>query len=94
MLVLAPVMCILSGIGVSQVLSTYMKNLDISRPDKKNKKQQDSTYPIKNEVRIKQRKALAWGTVCVFVCVFAFVFCLFVCLSGGSKVEHCHRSSE
>uniref|UniRef100_A0A452QP29 Dolichyl-diphosphooligosaccharide--protein glycosyltransferase subunit STT3A n=1 Tax=Ursus americanus TaxID=9643 RepID=A0A452QP29_URSAM len=50
MLVLAPVMCILSGIGVSQVLSTYMKNLDISRPDKKSKKQQDSTYPIKNEV--------------------------------------------
>ncbi|EMP29617.1 Dolichyl-diphosphooligosaccharide--protein glycosyltransferase subunit STT3A [Chelonia mydas] len=50
MLVLAPVMCILSGIGVSQVLSTYMKNLDISRPDKKTKKQQDSTYPIKNEV--------------------------------------------
>ncbi|OWK17116.1 STT3A [Cervus elaphus hippelaphus] len=43
-------MCILSGIGVSQVLSTYMKNLDISRPDKKSKKQQDSTYPIKNEV--------------------------------------------
>ncbi|MGH0144628.1 UNVERIFIED_CONTAM: hypothetical protein FKN15_005326 [Acipenser sinensis] len=30
MLVLAPVMCILSGIGVSQVLTTYMKNLDIS----------------------------------------------------------------
>lgn len=51
MLVLAPVMCILSGIGVSQVLSTYMKNLDISRQDKKSKKQQDSTYPIKNEVR-------------------------------------------
>ena len=51
MLVLAPVMCILSGIGVSQVLTTYMKNLDVSRPDKKSKKQQDSTYPIKNEVR-------------------------------------------
>ncbi|KAJ8266640.1 hypothetical protein GJAV_G00132910 [Gymnothorax javanicus] len=50
MLVLAPVMCILSGIGVSQVLTTYMKNLDISRPDKKSKKQQDSSYPIKNEV--------------------------------------------
>ena len=54
MLVLAPVMCILSGIGVSQVLSTYMKNLDISRPDKKSKKQQDSTYPIKNEVSVGQ----------------------------------------
>uniref|UniRef100_A0A8C4T8T4 Dolichyl-diphosphooligosaccharide--protein glycosyltransferase subunit STT3A n=1 Tax=Erpetoichthys calabaricus TaxID=27687 RepID=A0A8C4T8T4_ERPCA len=39
MLVLAPVMCILSGIGVSQVLTTYMKNLDVSH----------STYPIKNE---------------------------------------------
>ncbi|KAA0704205.1 Dolichyl-diphosphooligosaccharide--protein glycosyltransferase subunit STT3A [Triplophysa tibetana] len=50
MLVLAPVMCILSGIGVSQVLTTYMKNLDVSRPDKKSKKQQDLTYPIKNEV--------------------------------------------
>uniref|UniRef100_A0A8C5B145 Dolichyl-diphosphooligosaccharide--protein glycosyltransferase subunit STT3A n=1 Tax=Gadus morhua TaxID=8049 RepID=A0A8C5B145_GADMO len=37
MLVLAPVMCILSGIGVSQVLTTYMKNLDVSRPDKKSK---------------------------------------------------------
>lgn len=54
MLVLAPVMCILSGIGVSQVLTTYMKNLDVSRPDKKSKKQQDSTYPIKNEVGVKQ----------------------------------------
>lgn len=50
MLVLAPVMCILSGIGVSQVLTTYMKNLDVTRPDKKAKKQQDATYPIKNEV--------------------------------------------
>lgn len=50
MLVLAPVMCILSGIGVSQVLTTYMKNLDVSRPDKKSKKQADATYPIKNEV--------------------------------------------
>lgn len=55
MLVLAPVMCILSGIGVSQVLSTYMKNLDISRPDKKSKKQQDSTYPIKNEASLGTR---------------------------------------
>lgn len=58
MLVLAPVMCILSGIGVSQVLTTYMKNLDVTRPDKKSKKQQDSTYPIKNEVR--RRKVLAF----------------------------------
>lgn len=61
MLVLAPVMCILSGIGVSQVLSTYMKNLDISRPDKKSKKQQDSTYPIKNEVSTRPAWPDAWS---------------------------------
>lgn len=61
MLVLAPVMCILSGIGVSQVLSTYMKNLDISRPDKKSKKQQDSTYPIKNEVSTRPAWEDAWS---------------------------------
>ncbi|KAI8502179.1 PREDICTED: dolichyl-diphosphooligosaccharide--protein glycosyltransferase subunit STT3A [Branchiostoma belcheri] len=49
MLVLAPVMCILSGIGVSGILSTYMKNLDISKVQKKTKKT-DTNYPIKNEV--------------------------------------------
>ncbi|XP_070556307.1 dolichyl-diphosphooligosaccharide--protein glycosyltransferase subunit STT3A isoform X2 [Ptychodera flava] len=49
MLVLAPVMCILSGIGVSSVLTSYMKNLDLSKPDKKSKKA-DATYPIRNEV--------------------------------------------
>ena len=74
MLVLAPVMCILSGIGVSQVLSTYMKNLDISRPDKKSKKQQDSTYPIKNEVRIGQQ---AWETVCLCVCACVHIHLFF-----------------
>ena len=51
MLVLAPVMCILSGIAVSATLSSYMKNLDISRSDKKSKKA-DASYPIKNEVCI------------------------------------------
>ncbi|XP_033116263.1 dolichyl-diphosphooligosaccharide--protein glycosyltransferase subunit STT3A-like, partial [Anneissia japonica] len=49
MLVLAPVMCILSGIGISSVLTTYMRNLDITRKDKKTKKT-DSSYPIRNEV--------------------------------------------
>ena len=51
MLVLAPVMCIMSGIAVSNTLSTYMKNLDSSRRDKKSKKAETS-YPIKNEVRL------------------------------------------
>lgn len=51
MLVLAPVMCILSGIAVSSTLTTYMKNLDISRKDKKARKT-ETNYPIKNEVQI------------------------------------------
>lgn len=51
MLVLAPVMCILSGIAVSSTLTTYMKNLDVSRKDKKAKKV-DSSYPVKNEVNV------------------------------------------
>ncbi|XP_074656165.1 dolichyl-diphosphooligosaccharide--protein glycosyltransferase subunit STT3A-like [Tubulanus polymorphus] len=52
MLVLAPVMCIVSGIGISSILTTYMKNLDVSRRDKvkDKKKSEDSSYPIKNEV--------------------------------------------
>jgi len=51
MLVLAPVMCILSGIAISSTLTTYMKNLDVSHKDKKAKKP-DSSYPVKNEVNI------------------------------------------
>ena len=51
MLVLAPVMCILSGIAVSSVLNTYMKNLDGVQTKEKSKKQRsDNNYPLKNEV--------------------------------------------
>ena len=51
MLVLAPVMCILSGIAVSSVLSTFMRNLDVVANKEKSKKQKgDTNYPIKNEV--------------------------------------------
>lgn len=49
MLVLAPVMCILSGIAVSSTLTTYMKNLDVAHKDKKVKRT-DMNYPFKNEV--------------------------------------------
>uniref|UniRef100_A0AAQ5XKQ5 Dolichyl-diphosphooligosaccharide--protein glycosyltransferase subunit STT3A n=1 Tax=Amphiprion ocellaris TaxID=80972 RepID=A0AAQ5XKQ5_AMPOC len=72
MLVLAPVMCILSGIGVSQVLTTYMKNLDVSRPDKKSKKQQDSTYPIKNEVQyiMRSERLLEDGDILRIFCTW------------------------
>jgi len=50
MLVLAPVMCILSGIGVSSTLTTYMKNLDVAHKDKKANKKPDHNYPVKNEI--------------------------------------------
>ncbi|XP_046857887.1 dolichyl-diphosphooligosaccharide--protein glycosyltransferase subunit STT3A-like [Xenia sp. Carnegie-2017] len=52
MLVLAPVMCILAGIGISSLLSRYMKNLDIARREKKPSKKTstDSSYPMKNEM--------------------------------------------
>ena len=48
MLVLAPVMCILSGIAVSGLLTSFMKNLDILNLRKK--KKGDPSYPLKNEV--------------------------------------------
>ena len=56
MLVLAPVMCILSAIGISATLVTYMKNLESkdAKTDKKTKKIEDN-YPKKSEVRPKKR---------------------------------------
>lgn len=51
MLVLAPVMCLLGGIAVSSLLSTYMKNVDLWGYSKgKKQKKVDHSYPIKNEV--------------------------------------------
>ncbi|KAF6041303.1 STT3A [Bugula neritina] len=59
MLVLAPVMCILAGIGVSATLTTYMKNLDPIFGGKKSEQtakkstkkiSSDYNYPMKNEV--------------------------------------------
>jgi len=52
MLVLAPVMCILSGIAVSSTLTTYMKNLDSYQQKDKKAKKGDINYPVKNEVLI------------------------------------------
>jgi dolichyl-diphosphooligosaccharide--protein glycosyltransferase len=51
MLVLAPVMCILSGIGVSSLFNTYMKNIELleSSSNKKPKKT-DHSYPVKSEI--------------------------------------------
>merc|ERR1719427_1789182 len=58
MLVLAPVACILAGIGISQTLFTYLKNLEVSsskepaKPQSRRNAKQggDPSYPIKSEV--------------------------------------------
>ncbi len=52
MLVLAPVVCVLSGIGISTILTTYMKNLDSGSSGNKDKKvKKFDDYPKKAEVR-------------------------------------------
>lgn len=51
MLVLAPVMCILSGIAVSAMLTTYMKQIDpVKIPEKKSKKIENN-FVMKSQVR-------------------------------------------
>ncbi|XP_062520691.1 dolichyl-diphosphooligosaccharide--protein glycosyltransferase subunit STT3A-like [Corticium candelabrum] len=55
MLVLAPVMCVLAGIGISALLSSYMRNLDVGKKVDKKTKRTESNYPVKNEI--------AWGVV-------------------------------
>ncbi|BES96000.1 Oligosaccharyl transferase STT3 subunit [Nesidiocoris tenuis] len=50
MLVLAPVMCILSGIAVSAMLSTYMKQVDPERGVEKKKNKLESNFVMKSEI--------------------------------------------
>ncbi len=50
MLVLAPIMCILSGIALSSILGIYIRNLDVSQKDRKAAKF-DKSYIWKNEAR-------------------------------------------
>jgi len=66
MLVLAPVMCILSGIAISSVLFTYMKNLEASKSDKKLKKSEDN-YPKKSEIA-----SVIIFIMCIFLANYVF----------------------
>lgn len=68
MLVLAPVMCILSGIGVSSILTTYCKQLEITPQDKKVKRY-GSNYFKKTEV--------AWSFI--FIMSFFLTAYMFHC---------------
>ena len=60
MLVLAPVMCVLSGIAVTGILSVYMRNLDVI-DTKTRKKKVDTSYPVKNEVGRLLRVVILFG---------------------------------
>lgn len=50
MLVLAPVMCILGGIGASSLLITYMKQLESGKVVDKKAKKFENNYVLKTEV--------------------------------------------
>jgi dolichyl-diphosphooligosaccharide--protein glycosyltransferase len=50
MLVLAPVMCILSGIAVSAMLVTYMKQVDATKNVDKKARKFESNFVMKSEV--------------------------------------------
>lgn len=52
MLVLAPVMCILSGIGASSLLVTYMKQVERGKISDKKLKKFESNYILRSEVSI------------------------------------------
>ena len=51
MLVLAPVMCILGGIGASALLLTYMKQIESGKVADKKSKKFESNYVLRSEVR-------------------------------------------
>lgn len=51
MLVLAPVMCILGGIGASSLLIKYMKDLDCGKSVDKKSKKFENNYVLRKEVR-------------------------------------------
>lgn len=52
MLVLAPVMCILGGIGASALLLTYMKQIESGKVTDKKSKKFESNYVLRSEVSI------------------------------------------
>lgn len=66
MLVLAPVMCILSGIAVSSMLTTYMKQIDPVKSEKKSKK-------LENNFALKSQVATAFvGVMTVLLISYTF----------------------
>ncbi|RZC35510.1 dolichyl-diphosphooligosaccharide--protein glycosyltransferase subunit STT3A [Asbolus verrucosus] len=68
MLVLAPVMCILSGIAVSHLLTKFMKNTDSAKPSEhKKSKKLESNYVLKNEI-----SSAFVGVICLLLISYTF----------------------
>ncbi|EFA03010.1 dolichyl-diphosphooligosaccharide--protein glycosyltransferase subunit STT3A [Tribolium castaneum] len=68
MLVLAPVMCILSGIAVSHLLTKFMKNTDTAKPSEhKKSKKLESNYVLKNEI-----SSAFVGVICLLLISYTF----------------------
>lgn len=79
MLVLAPVMCVLSGIGVSGLLSSFMRNLEVFN-NKGKKKKVDMTYPLKTEVA-------SFVVLMMTVFLVAYTFhCTWVSIGGHTSI--------
>lgn len=78
MLVLAPVMCILSGIAVSSLLSTYMKQIDEVKTDKK-KAKFEGNYFMRSEVSI--QNLVLDKLYCSYSCYIAFRIITFIQLA-------------
>jgi len=67
MLVLAPVACVLGGIGISGLLSSYIPNIDTGATATKKEKKEDKNYPYKHEVGV-----AVVGVLTLFLVLFAF----------------------
>ncbi|XP_044267766.1 dolichyl-diphosphooligosaccharide--protein glycosyltransferase subunit STT3A [Tribolium madens] len=68
MLVLAPVMCILSGIAVSHLLTKFMKNTDTAKPSEhKKSKKLESNHVLKNEI-----SSAFVGVICLLLISYTF----------------------
>lgn len=78
MLVLAPVMCVMGGIAVSGILSSYMCNFDAPRKPQKplsnRQMKMDTDLPMKTEVCICiYCKISCYGAMLILKCVYLLV---------------------
>lgn len=74
MLVLAPVMCILAGIGVSSMLNTYMQQIDDEVKIDRKKSRFEGNYFMRSKVSILTNFIVVLLQKCFFIDSFFFFF--------------------